>query len=153
MATDYSDRIEKRVMLRAPRSRVWKAIADAAQFGEWFGARLQGDFVEGATIRGNITYPGYEHLIMEMKVDRIEPETLFSYWWHPNAIDPNFDYSTEPMTLVEFRLEDSDGGTVLTIVESGFDRIPIDRRADAFLSNDGGWTEQTENIERYVSGQ
>ena len=119
--TTATDRIEKTVIIKAPRSRVWRAIADARQFGEWFRVNLDGDFKAGATIFGKITYPGYEHLTMEMAVDRIEPERLFSYRWHPAGVDPKADYSAEPMTLVEFILEDVSGGTRLTIVESGFD--------------------------------
>jgi uncharacterized protein YndB with AHSA1/START domain len=149
--TTGTDRIEKTVILKAPRARVWRAIADAKQFGEWFRVRLDGEFAAGATIRGNITDPGYEHLTMAVVVDRMEPERFFSYRWHPHAIDPKVDYSIEPMTLVEFTLEDAAGGTRLTIVESGFDRIPLSRRALAFRMNSDGWSEQLQNIERYVS--
>lgn len=145
------NRIEKTIVLRAPRPRVWSAISDAKQFGEWFGVILEGSFAERGVIKGKITYPGYEHLMMEMQVERIQPETYFSYRWHPNAHEPSIDYSSEPMTLVEFKLEDVDGGTKLTIVETGFDQIPAARRAAAFKSNDGGWAEQTRRIERYVS--
>ena len=147
-----SDRIEKTITIRAPRSRVWRAISQAEEFGQWFGVTLQGPFAAGATMRGQITYPGYEHLTLEMFVDRIEPERYFSYRWHPNAIDPGTDYSSEPTTLVEFTLDDAPGGgTLLTIVESGFDRVPASRRAEAFRGNEGGWTEQAKRIERYVS--
>jgi uncharacterized protein YndB with AHSA1/START domain len=149
--TTGTDRIEKTVILKAPRARVWRAIADAKQFGEWFRVRLDGEFAAGATIRGNITDPGYEHLTMAVVVERMEPERFFSYRWHPHAIDPKVDYSIEPMTLVEFTLEDAAGGTRLTIVESGFDRIPLSRRALAFRMNSDGWSEQLQNIERYVS--
>jgi uncharacterized protein YndB with AHSA1/START domain len=150
--TTMTDRIEKIAVIRAPRSRVWRAISDARQFGEWFRVKLEGEFVPGATVRGKITHLGYEHLTMELVVDRIEPERLFSYRWHPYVVDPKVDYSPEPMTLVEFILDDtSDGGTRLTIVESGFDSIPLARRAEAFRMNDGGWTEQMQNIARYVS--
>lgn len=146
-----TDRIEKSIVLRAPRSRVWRALTDAEEFGAWFGVKLEGQFAEGATVRGKITYPGYEHLTMEILIERIEPERYFTYRWHPYAIDASVDYSSEPTTLVEFRLEEADGGTVLTIVESGFDRIPLARRTEAFRMNDRGWTEQTRNIDRYVS--
>jgi len=149
--TTGTDRIEKTVILKASRARVWRAIADAKQFGEWFRVRLDGEFAAGAAIRGNLTYPGYEHLTMEVVVERMEPERFFSYRWHPHAVDPKVDYSTEPMTLVEFTLEDAAGGTRLTIVESGFDRIPLSRRALAFRMNSDGWSEQLQNIERYVS--
>jgi uncharacterized protein YndB with AHSA1/START domain len=146
-----TDAIEKTAVLRAPRSRVWRAITNADEFGAWFRVNLDGAFAEGATIHGKITYPGYEHLTMEMRVERIEPERYFAYRWHPYAIDPTVDFSSEPTTLVEFRLEEASGGTVLTIVESGFDQIPLARRAEAFRMNEGGWTEQLKNIERYVS--
>lgn len=146
-----TDRIEKKIILRAPRSRVWRAITNAEEFGKWFGVKLEGKFVEGAAIRGKVTYPGYEHLTMEVEVDRIEPERYFAYRWHPYAVNPAVDYSLEPMTLVEFRLDESDGGTLLTIIESGFDRIPLARRAEAFSKNEQGWTERTRNIERHVS--
>ncbi|HVZ33956.1 MAG TPA: SRPBCC family protein [Polyangiaceae bacterium] len=151
MTKSDTDRIEKQIRLRAPRSRVWRAIADAEQFGTWFRVKLDGPFVQGASIRGHITYPGYEHLTMEMQIERIEPEHYFAYRWHPYAIDPQVDYSTEPATLVEFQLEEADGATLLTIVESGFDRIPLARRAEAFRMNGQGWSGQLENIERYVA--
>ena len=147
-----TDRIEKHVLLRAPRGRVWRALVDADEFGRWFGVKLGGRFAEGATVRGQITSPGYEHVGLEMLVERIEPERYFAYRWHPHAVDPNADYSAEPTTLVEFRLEDSGDGTALTIVESGFDRVPLARRAEAFRMNSQGWAEQLRNIERHVSG-
>jgi uncharacterized protein YndB with AHSA1/START domain len=151
MSMTDTDRIEKKMILQASRSRVWRAIATAGEFGAWFGVKLDGAFADGATVRGKITSPGYEHLTLEMLVERLEPERYFAYRWHPYAITPGVDYSTEPTTLVEFRLDESNSGTVLTIVESGFDRIPVERRAEAFRMNDGGWTEQMKNIERYVS--
>jgi uncharacterized protein YndB with AHSA1/START domain len=146
-----TDRIEKTVTLRAPRARVWRALTAAEEFGTWFQVKLEGPFSEGATVRGKITHPGYEHVTMEMRIDRIEPERYFSYRWHPYAIDPKVDYSAEPATLVEFTLEEAGSGTILTIVESGFDRIPVARRAEAFRMNDNGWTGQIKNIERHVS--
>ncbi len=146
-----TDRIEKKIVLRAPRSRVWYAIADAEQFGAWFGARLEGEFAPGARVEGRITSPGYEHVTMEMTVERVDPERLFSYRWHPYAVEPGVDYSNEPTTLVEFRLDEVAGGTELTVVESGFDRIPVTRRADALRMNDAGWAEQIKSIERYVA--
>jgi uncharacterized protein YndB with AHSA1/START domain len=149
--TAMTDRIEKTTVIAAPRSRVWRALTDARQFGEWFRARLEGEFVAGATVLGKITYPGYEHLTMEMVIERIEPERVFSFRWHPYAVDAKVDYSSEPMTLVEFTLDEAGNGTRLTIVESGFDRIPLARRAEAFRMNDGGWAEQLKNIARYVS--
>jgi len=113
--------------------------------------KTRGGFAEGATIRGNITNPGYEHMTMDLMIERIDPETYFAYRWHPYAIDPKVDYSQEPTTLVEFRLEEINGETSLTIVESGFDRIPAARRAEAFRMNDQGWAGQAKRIERYVT--
>ena len=146
-----TDRIEKKVVIRASRSRVWRAITTAAEFGTWFRMELEGEFVEGGTIRGRITHPGYEHLTVEMLVERIEPERHFSYRWHPYAIDAAVDYSSEPTTLVEFILEEAEGDTAVTIVESGFDRIPLARREEAFRMNDRGWAGQIRNLEQYVS--
>ena len=148
-----TDRIEKRVVLRAPRSRVWRAIADAKEFGTWFGMKLEGAFAAGRTVRGRLTIPNYDHLTLELQIERIEPEHFFSYRWHPYAIDPKVDYSSEPTTLVEFRLEEIDGwkGTAVTIVESGFDRIPVERRATAFTANEGGWTMVVTLIEKYLA--
>jgi uncharacterized protein YndB with AHSA1/START domain len=148
-----TDRIEKKVTLKAPRSRVWRAISSADQFGKWFGVKLDGEFSEGATVNGKILNPQYAHIQMELLIERVQPESLFSYRWHPYAIDPTADYSSEPTTLVEFRLDDANEGTLLTIVESGFDRIPLARRAEAFRSNDGGWTGQIKNIARYVESE
>jgi uncharacterized protein YndB with AHSA1/START domain len=146
-----TDRIEKSTFLRVPRARVWKALADANTFGEWFGVKLNGAFGPGARITGKVTHKGYEHLSLEFTIDRIEPERLFSWRWHPNAIDSNVDYSKEPMTLVTYHLEDATGGTRLTVVESGFDAIPESRRAEAYLGNDKGWTMQMESIERHLA--
>jgi uncharacterized protein YndB with AHSA1/START domain len=149
--TTVTDRIEKRVVLRAPRARVWRALTDAGEFGTWFGVRLDAPFTEGAKVRGRITHSGHEHVTMEVLVERLEPERYFAYRWHPYAVDSNVDYSQEPMTLVEFRLDDAKEGTVLTIVESGFDRIPLARRAEAFRMNADGWAQQVRNIERYLT--
>ena len=146
-----TDRIEKTIVLSAPRARVWRAITDYKEFGAWFRVALEAPFREGATVRGRITYPGYEHATMEVVVERIEPERLFSYRWHPFAVDKTTDYSHEPATLVEFRLDDAPGGTRLTVVESGFDALPPGRRDEAFRMNDGGWAEQMGNIERHVA--
>ena len=146
-----TDRIDKRVALRAPRSRVWRAITNADEFSAWFGVKLEGTFAEGAAVRGRITNPGYEHVTLEMLVERIQPEVLFSYRWHPYALDASVDYTQEPTTLVEFRLDEVGAETILTIVESGFDRLPASRRAEAFRMNDGGWTSQLKRIERYVA--
>jgi uncharacterized protein YndB with AHSA1/START domain len=151
MEATNTDRIEKRVTLRAPRARVWRALTTAKEFGAWFGAKLEGTFRDGATVRGHVTIKGYEHVMLELLVERMDPERFFSYRWHPYAVDSRIDYSKEPMTLVEFRLEDADGGTELTIVESGFDQLPASRRAEAFRMNDGGWNGQIKNIDRYVT--
>ena len=148
--TMTTDRIEQRVVLRAARTRVWRALTNAAEFGTWFRVKLEGAFAEGRPVRGRLSIPGYEHLPLEMLVERIDPERYFSYRWHPYAVDPAVDYSTEPTTLVEFHLEDTDGGTALTIVESGFDRIPLARRAEAFRMNDNGWTGQSKQLAKYV---
>jgi uncharacterized protein YndB with AHSA1/START domain len=146
-----TDRIEKRVVLRAPRTRVWRAITNAEEFGTWFRIKLDGAFAAGSEVRGKITSPGYDHLTVDMLVERIDPERYFSYRWHPYPIDPKVDYSAEPTTLVEFKLEEAEGGTAVTIVESGFDRIPLARRAEAFRMNDQGWAGQIKNLERYVA--
>ena len=146
-----NDRIEKRIELKAPVSRVWRALTDYREFGEWFRVKLDGPFVPGQISRGHITYPGYEHVKWEVAVRSIEPEQLFSFTWHPYAVDPKIDYSKETPTLVEFRLEEIAIGTLLLLTESGFDKIPSDRRLEAFRRNDGGWAEQMKNIEAYVA--
>jgi uncharacterized protein YndB with AHSA1/START domain len=152
MQTAATDRIEKTSVLRAPRSRVWRAITTPAEFGAWFRVTLDASaFTAGATVRGRITYPGYEHLTTDIHIEKVQPETYFAYRWHPNATDPAKDYSPEPTTLVEFTLADVPEGTRLTIVESGFDRIPPGRRDEAFRNNDGGWTEQMKNVAAYVA--
>ena len=145
-----NDRIEKTVELKAPVLRVWRALTDHYEFGQWFRVRLEGPFVPGEVARGHITHPGYEHLHWEAVVQRMEPERLFSFTWHPYAIDPNQDYSAEPPTQVEFTLEKTATGTRLRIVESGFDKLPVKRRDEAFRMNDRGWSIQTENIKRHV---
>jgi uncharacterized protein YndB with AHSA1/START domain len=145
-----TDRIEKRFEVKAKRSRVWRAISEAGEFGAWFGMKLDRPFAAGATVLGRITIPGYEHVSLEIRVERIEPEGYFSYRWHPYAIDPEVDYSAEPTTLVEFRLEETAGGTAVVITESGFDRLPSSRRAEAFRMNDAGWTGQSKKLASYV---
>ena len=149
--TSTTDRIEKRVVLRATRARVWRAITNAKEFGTWFRMNLDGEFAAGKTMHGNITQPGYEHVKVEMRVERIQPESYFSYRWHPYAIDTAVDYSAEPMTLVEFMLEEAEDGIAVTIIESGFDKIPLARRAEAFRMNEKGWGGQIKNLERHVS--
>jgi len=157
-----TDRIEKTVLLKAPRDRVWRAISDAKEFGSWFGVEFDGPFVAGARVTGKIAPTKVDPKVAKMQepyagmqfdftVDRIEPQRFFSFRWHPFAIDPKVDYSNEPTTLVVFELEDAPGGTMLTITESGFDRIPLERRVKAFQANEQGWTEQIRLVEKYVA--
>jgi uncharacterized protein YndB with AHSA1/START domain len=145
-----TDRIEKRFEVKAKRSRVWRAISDTTEFGTWFGVKLDRPFAPGATVSGRLSIPGYEHISLAMQIERIEPESYFSYRWHPGAIDPKVDYSAEPTTLVEFRLEETAGGTAILVTESGFDRLPASRRAEAFRMNDAGWTGQGKKLASYV---
>jgi uncharacterized protein YndB with AHSA1/START domain len=145
-----NDRIEKRIELKAPVSRVWRALTDHREFGEWFRVKLDGPFVAGQISRGQITYPGYEHVKWHAVVQKMEPERLFSFTWH-HSHDPHVDISKEPTTLVEFSLEKIPSGTLLTVTESGFENLPSDRRLEAFRMNEGGWTEQMKNIEKYVA--
>ena len=152
MSIASTDRIEKHVLIRASRARVWRALVDAGEFGSWFGVELAGPFTPGARARGRITHPGYEHVPFEITIERVEPERLFSWRWHPNAVESGVDYEAEPTTLVVFELEDADGGTMLTVVESGFDGIPLSRRAAAYRGNDDGWAQQVVAIERHVTG-
>jgi uncharacterized protein YndB with AHSA1/START domain len=160
--TQHTDRIEKKILLRAPRERVWGAISDARQFGTWFGVEFDGEFVAGARLTGKITptkvdpevaksQQPYSGKAFEIEVDRIEPMRLLSFRWHPFAVEPGVDYSKEPATLVAFELEPAAGGTMLTITESGFDRIPLARRAKAFAANDQGWLAQTKLLEKYLA--
>jgi len=135
MPQTIPDRIEKKIVLRAPRSRVWRALTDAREFSEWFRVTLRGQFEPGKEISGQVTYPGYEHLTMTARVERMEPDSLFSFRWHPAAIDPKVDYSAEPTTLVEFRLEDAPGGTLLAVTESGFQALPAARQGFAHEAN------------------
>ena len=143
------DRIEKRVVLKAPRARVWRAINDKTEFGTWFGCKFApGQFKPGEKVHGQITYPGYEHFSIDVEVVEVEPERKLSYRWHPGK--PGGDYSAEPPTLVTFTLSDAKDGTLLEIVESGFEKLPLHRRAEAFKSNEGGWEEQTRRIAKHV---
>ncbi|MET3457521.1 MULTISPECIES: SRPBCC family protein [Pseudomonas] len=146
-----SDRIERKILLKAPRSQVWRALANAEAFGQWFGVALEGKrFVAGERTQGQITYPGYEHLIWDVAVERVEPERVFSFRWHPYAVEPQVDYSQESETRVQFELEDMDGGTLLKVVESGFNNIPEARRLKAFRMDSRGWDEQMANIEAFL---
>jgi uncharacterized protein YndB with AHSA1/START domain len=145
-----ADRIEKSIELKAPVERVWRALTDHDEFGQWFRVKLEGPFVPGGVSRGRITYPGYEHLPWEAKVVAMERPRLFSFTRHPYAVEPGVDYSGEPPTLVEFRLEPIPGGTRVTVAESGFDALPSHRRDEALRSNEGGWEEQVKNIKAHV---
>jgi uncharacterized protein YndB with AHSA1/START domain len=157
-----TDRIVKTVLLRAPLERVWRAISEAQQFGAWFGVAFDGPFVPGAQMTGRIvptqadaevakSQEPYRGAKFELVVDRIEPMRRFSFHWHPFAVESDFDYSKEPMTLVVFELEEAAGGTKLTIIESGFDRLPAARRAKAFTMNEQGWAAQAKLVEKYLS--
>lgn len=146
-----TDSIVKKVLLKAPRARVWRALTNAQEFGAWFGVKFSDAFAPGARMRGAILHKGYEHLTMDLTIETMEAERRFSWRWHPHGIDPAVDYSVEPTTLVTFELEEVPEGTMLTVVESGFDRIPAARRAEAYRGNEGGWTHQMESISRYVA--
>jgi uncharacterized protein YndB with AHSA1/START domain len=157
-----SDRIEKSIVLRATRERVWQAISDSTCFGAWFGVEFDGPFVEGSWLNGRIAPTKLDPEIAKLQepargmrfsvlVDRIEPMKRFSFRWHPFAIDPDYDYSKEPTTLVVFELREADDGVLLTITESGFDQIPIARRTQALESNEKGWAYQTKLIEKYLA--
>lgn len=156
-----TDRIEKELFVRAPQERVWRAISDAGEFGDWFGIDLDGEFASCARMTGRIKPTKADAAVAELQkkyagmrlafvVERMEPMSLFSYRWHPFAVDPDADYSKEPMTLVTFELEPADGGTMVRVIESGFDSIPIERRAEAFEANDKGWAMQLQLIEKYL---
>jgi uncharacterized protein YndB with AHSA1/START domain len=145
-----TDRIEKIIDLNAPIERVWRAVSDHKEFGTWFRVELEAPFVVGQEATGRITYPGYEHLTWKAKVVAIEPLRRFAFTWPPYGIDPDVDYSKEEPTLVEFLLEPNGAGTRLTIIESGFDKVPAHRREEAFRMNDGGWTQQAQNIKAHV---
>jgi len=162
MPTTISDRIEKNVLLKAPRPRVWRALTDAQEFGQWFGVKFDGQFVPGAPIHGVIVpttvdadvaraQEPYRGMAFDVTVEAMEPERRFAFRWHPGAIDPKLDYSKEPTTLVEFLLEEVADGVMLTVVESGFDRIPLSRRATAFTMNEGGWAMMVGIIRKYLA--
>lgn len=150
MIETNANRIEKEIVVHAPRAKVWRAITDFREFGKWFQAEMKDPFVPGAFSKGRITHPGYEHLMLEVHVERMEPEHLFSWRWHPYAVDPQQDYSNEPTTLVLFELEEIPQGTRIRVTESGFDSIPLARRSEAFRMNSQGWAAQIQNVARYV---
>lgn len=146
-----TDRIEREILLKAPRWRVWRALSNAEEFGDWFGVALKGKtFAAGERVQGQITSPGYEHLVFDVVIERMEPECLLSWRWH-DAVKPGVDDSKEPTMLVVFELKEGEGGTLLSVVESGFDSLPPARRLDAFRENSGGWDEQMRNIEKHVA--
>jgi uncharacterized protein YndB with AHSA1/START domain len=157
-----TDRIEKKVLLRVPLERVWRAISDAAEFGAWFGVKFDGPFAEGADLTGTVTpttadaavaklQEPYAGAAFRLAVERIEPMRQCCFRWHPFAIDPGVDYSAEAMTLIVFELEPRSDGVQLTIGESGFERLPPARRASAYAANDGGWAHQIRLIEKYLA--
>jgi uncharacterized protein YndB with AHSA1/START domain len=147
-----TDRIERKVVLKATRARVWQALTNIEEFNSWFRVKVPGKkFTAGQKYSGQVAYPGYEHIVFEVTIEKAEPEKLLSWRWHPAAIDPKVDYSNEPTTLVEFQLQDAVGGTLLTVVESGIDKIPVARRLEVFRMNSGGWDGQIQNIEKHVS--
>ncbi len=150
-AERIADRIEKSIELNAPVSRVWRALTDHNEFGAWFRVKLDAPFKVGEESHGQITWPGYEHIIWRAVIQQIDPEQYFAFTWHPYAVDPNTDYSEETPTLVEFHLEKTATGTLLKVTESGFSDIPDERRKEAFLRNSEGWTQQMKNIEEYVA--
>ena len=155
------DRIEKKILLRAPRKRVWRALSDSTEFGSWFGMKFDGPFTPGATMRGVISptkvnaevakaQKEHEGMAYEITIEQMEPERLFSFRWHPFAVERGVDYSPEPTTLIVFILEETAEGVLLTVTESGFDRIPLARRAKAFTANEGGWSIMVKVIEEYL---
>ena len=145
-----ADRIEKTIDLNAPVERVWRALTDPAEFGEWFRVKIDTPFTPGQLARGHILHPGYEHLVWEVRIQMMDRPRLFSFTWHPYGIDPKVDYSVETPTLVEFQLEPTPTGTRLVVTESGFDAIPAHRRDEAMRMNDGGWAQQVLNIKAHV---
>lgn len=151
MSTTSTDRIEKQIDLKAPVSRVWRALTDYREFNAWFGVTFDTPFVVGQTTRGRNTHPGHEHMTVEVVVRKMETERLFAYTWHPYAVDPKADYSQEPPTLVEFLLEEIPSGTRLRVRESGFDSIPASRRPEAFRRHEAGWAGQMQNIANHVA--
>src|SRR5882757_2789554 len=152
MHMSNTDRIERKILLKAPRARVWQALTNPEEFGRWFRVRMEGKtFTAGERVRGHIAHPGYEHLTWEAWIERVEPERLFSWRWHPAAVDTHVDYSAEPTTLVVFELQETQEGTLLSVVESGFDKLPVERRSNALRMNTQGWEGQMTNIEKYVA--
>jgi len=161
MATS-TDRVEKKAVIRAPRAKIWRALTDSKEFGTWFGMRLDAPFEPQKSVHGTIVpttvdpevakhETPYEGVRFELVIDRIEPEKVFSFRWHPGAVDPKVDYSSEPMTLVTFTLDEADGGILVTVTESGFDRLPAERRAKALAGNAEGWAMVVTLLDTYVA--
>ena len=150
MNASSTDRIEKQVLVRASHENVWHTLTDSEAFGNWFGAKLDGEFATGARVRGPLTIEGMEHLTLDITIEKMEPKHLFSWRWHPGAMDPDFNYSTKPSPLVVFELEDAVDGTMLTVVETGFDKKPFERRMEVFDRNTNGWEAQITRISEYV---
>ena len=156
-----TDRIQKKILLHAPLKRVWSALADSKEFGTWFGMKFNGPFVPGKLMRGTIVptkvnadvakaQEKYEGMPVEITIEKMEPERLFSFRWHPYAIEQDVDYSAEPTTLIEFLLEETKDGVMLTVTESGFDQVPLARRVKAFTANEQGWGMVLRLIEEYL---
>jgi uncharacterized protein YndB with AHSA1/START domain len=149
-----TDRIERKIMLMAPRSRVWRALSSTVEFGRWFGVTMEsGSFGVGQRLLGHVMDPGYEHVVFDVHIERFEPERFLSWRWHPAPVEPGVDYSGESATLVQFELSDAEGGTLLRVVESGFDKVPPNRRVQAFRLNSAGWDQQMENIRKHVAAR
>lgn len=144
------NRIERNIELKAPISRVWGALTNHEEFGKWFGCKLEGPFIVGKTVRGKLNFPDFDHMDWAVDVKQMEPEQLFSFSWHPYPADATIDYTKEPQTLVEFKLEAIATGTLLVVIESGFEKLPENRRLEAFRMNNEGWIEQLENIANHV---
>jgi uncharacterized protein YndB with AHSA1/START domain len=149
---EMTNRIEKHILLKAPRSKVWRVLVNPQEFGAWFGVKMAGPPMEpGQHLSGNITYKGWEHLVMEIWIQKVQPEEHLSWRWHPAAIEPGIDYSAEPTTLVEFFLDEVDGGTLFKVIETGFDQLSLERRTKVLGMNSSGWEQQMVNIEKYVA--
>jgi uncharacterized protein YndB with AHSA1/START domain len=157
-----TDRIEKEVVLRAPLERVWRAISNADEFGRWFGVCFDGPFVAGTSVTGVMSQTAVDEDVARAQephagksdtwqIVAVEPQRRLAFRWHPYAVEEGTDYSQERTTLVEFTLAETNEGVLLRIVESGFDKIPVDRRATAFENNSAGWAKQTELVRKYLA--
>lgn len=151
--TETEDRVESTILINAPRSRVWQALSRAETFGKWFGANLAGQaFEPGRRVRGPMTIEGHTHVIFDVIVGQVEPERLLSWRWHPHAVEAGADYSNdEERTVVTYTLQDAPGGaTRVTVVETGFDKVPPDRRMSAIRGVSKGWPWQMENLKKHA---